>query len=187
MLNVNFPLPAELNKEWVEEDIKSFLCSRNSEDIHFECKAFLHFDWKLKCLIDRNLVENPFHSKKPANSILAYRVIESIIAFANREGGLLLLGVGEAKKNTDLPVFDGVPVKSRSGELNFLITGIESDGIGFLEGQFDEDTYKRELGDILFPKGKASKNILKKEKKRKKIFRSNFRLHTVKIWLSKSS
>ncbi|MCG2741913.1 MAG: ATP-binding protein, partial [Syntrophaceae bacterium] len=100
-MKFSFPLPTE----WSERGICEFLQFHKSEDKHFECKAFLNFDWKLKCDAERcglkALADKPFHSEKPDKSFLAYRVIESIIAFANADGGLLFLGVAEPRP--DLP------------------------------------------------------------------------------------
>lgn len=150
-------MPYQVPKESSEKGIREFLQSRKAEDKHFECKAFLHFDTKLKYDAEKHnfpdLASKPFHSDKPANSFLAYRVIESIIAFANADGGLLLLGVGEPINNV-APADFSIPIIGASGKNHFEVTGIERDGIGFSNECFDDDKYKRELKDILFPKTK---------------------------------
>lgn len=150
-------MPYPVPKEWSEKGIREFLQSRKAEDKHFECKAFLHFDTKLKYDAEKHnfpdLASKPFHSAKPANSFLAYRVIESIIAFANSDGGLLLLGIGEPINNV-APADFSIPIIGASGKNRFDVTGVERDGIGFSNEYFEDDKYKRELKDILFPKAK---------------------------------
>ena len=88
-------IPPPLPTEWTEKGLIDFLSSRSSEDKHFECKTSIHFSWDLKNFTDpqgnKPFTDNPFHSSKPINSYLALRAIESIIAFANAEGGLLFL------------------------------------------------------------------------------------------------
>ncbi|EFK94862.1 hypothetical protein LDC_3129, partial [sediment metagenome] len=160
MDDIKFPLPGDLNAQWTAQDVMDFLGKRRAEDTHFECKAFLHFDWELKCIADKigdkTKAQKPFHSAKPVNSFMAYKVIQAIMGFANAEGGLILLGVAEQKRADGLPAYEeGIPVKSATGDFDFLITGIEPDGIGKVDGRLDEDKFKRELQDILFPKGKG--------------------------------
>jgi len=163
-------MPYLLPKEWSEQGVREFLQSRNAEDKHFECKAFLHFDWKLKCDAEqsalKDLTKNPFHSANPAKSYLVLRVIESILAFANADGGALFLGVAESR--TDLPPIESIPVISRSGDTKFTITGIEQDNIGIINGVFDEDDYKLRLQNLLFPQtGKQHEYTEKRVKKGK--------------------
>ncbi|MBU1965521.1 MAG: hypothetical protein KKD24_06875 [Proteobacteria bacterium] len=159
-MKFSFPLPTE----WSERGICEFLQFRKSEDKHFECKAFLNFDWKLKCDAERcglkALADKPFHSEKPDKSFLAYRVIESIIAFANADGGLLFLGVAEPRP--DLPPIPSIPILSSSGGMNFLITGIEPDGIGCIDGEVNEDEYKRKLQNIIFPQSQKPQEFIEK-------------------------
>ncbi|WP_319587868.1 NACHT domain-containing protein [uncultured Desulfobulbus sp.] len=167
---IAFPLPADVYAPWMEADLRQFLGSRKSEDKHFECKAFLHYapDWEDKCkdLKAKDTEKAPYHSSKPANSILAYRVIESIIAFANAEGGLLLLGVAETKQSHENPGSVSIPVASLIGddtEMHFEITGVEPDRIGLVNGRIDEDNYIRQLQDILFPKVNEKHSYLEKK------------------------
>ena len=159
-MKFSFPLPTE----WSERGIREFLQFRKSEDKHLECKAFLNFDWKLKCDAEsfglKALADKPFHNDKPAKSFLAYRVIESIIAFANADGGLLFLGVAEPR--ADLQPIPSIPILSSSGDMNFLITGIEPDGIGCTDGNVNEDEYKRKLQDILFPPSQKPQQFIEK-------------------------
>ena len=141
-------MPYPSPKEWSEKGIREFLQSRNSEDKHFECKAFLHFDWKLKCEADKinlhDLSARPFHTTNPSKSYLCLRVIESVLAFANAEGGLLFLGVAENSPN--LPPIDAIHISSK-----FIVTGIERDGISLQNDILDEDKYKQQLQNLLFP------------------------------------
>ena len=156
---INFPLPGKLNEQWNEADIRRFLQARRAEDKHFECKAFLHFDWDLKCFGERSgdkgLEQRPYHCKKPTGSILAFKVIETIMAFANTEGGLLLLGVAESGSSQRPFDLSGIPITSSPGDLNFIIAGIERDGVGVTKHGLNEDLYKRQLMDVLFPEKKG--------------------------------
>ena len=163
-------MPGDVHAQWAEADLRRFLGSRTAENKYLECKAFIHYDPELEGLCQdlkvTNLYKLPFHSEKPINSFLAYRVIESIVAFANAEGGLLLLGVAETLRNKDIPGTGSIPIVSSTsagGGLHFEITGIEADGVGFVNGCIDEDQYKRQLQDILFPKDKEKRSYLKKE------------------------
>jgi WD40 repeat protein len=157
-------MPYPLPKEWSEQGIREFLQFRNAEDKHFECKAFLHFDWELKCDAEqsslKDLAEKPFHSTNPAKSYLSLRAIESILAFVNADGGVLFLGVAESR--SDLPPIESIPIISLSGDTKFTVTGIERDGIGILNGVFDEDVYKRKLQDLLFPQSEKQHEYTKK-------------------------
>ena len=156
---ISFPLPADLSQPWTEQQIRAFLKARRAEDLHFECKAFLHFDWELKCLAEKlgqqDLALRPFHSPKAADSIMAYKVIQTIMGFANAKGGLILLGVAEQNRSERLPAYEeGIPVESATGAFDFLVTGIEPDGIGMVDDRINEDEFKRQLQQILFPKSK---------------------------------
>ena len=150
---MKIPLP----DEWTPKGLIEFLSSRSSEDKYFECKASINFSWDLKNFTDHKgnmpFADNPFHSSKPVHSYLALRVIESIMAFANADGGLLLLGVAESRLAKGKPDCEGIKIKNQSGEVNFIINGVEEDQIGYeLNGVFAEDKYIRQLYDILFPK-----------------------------------
>ena len=115
--------------------------------------------WELKCLAEKlgqqDLALAPFHSPKAANSIMAYKVIQAIMGFANAKGGLILLGVAEQNRSERLPAYEeGIPVESATGDFDFLVTGIEPDAIGMVDGRINEDEFKRQLQEILFPKSK---------------------------------
>ncbi len=127
--------------EWSPAGVIRFLQEQTSENKHFECKAFLNWSFDL----------NDFHSSTPRTSYFTLRAIESIIAFANADGGLLFLGVAESRAKDNKPDCDGIPITGKDGRVNFIITGIEKDGIGVKNGIFNEDNYRRELEDILFP------------------------------------
>lgn len=149
---MNFPLP----QEWTQEGLTKFLSSRSSEDKNFECKASINYSWDLKNTTNaqgnKPFANNPFHSSKAINSYLALRAIESIISFANADGGLLLLGVAESRAKHGGSDCDGFKIQNQSGEVSFIIHGIEADRIGYQKGVFNEDKCIRELKDILFPK-----------------------------------
>jgi hypothetical protein len=149
---MDFSIPLE----WTQKGLIDFLSSRTSEDKWLECKAFLLFDPRLQAFTDSNgnkpFANNPFHSKDRVESFWVFRVIESIIAFANAEGGLLLLGVGENRAG-EFENCDGIQIESSKGEQNFIITGVEKDHIGLNNNAvIEDDKYIRTLWEILFPK-----------------------------------
>jgi hypothetical protein len=138
-LQISFPLPADPGEPRTEQHIRDFLKAGRAEDLHFECKAFLHFDWELKCVAESlgqpDVAQRPFHGTRASGSILAYKVIQAIMGFANAGGGLILLGVAEQNRSERLPAYpNGIPAESATGDFDFLATGIEPDGIGMGEG-----------------------------------------------------
>jgi WD40 repeat protein len=151
----------DVPKEWTQDGLTKFLSSRSSEDKYFECKTSIHFSWDLKNSTDpkgnKPFADNPFHSSRPINNYLALRAIESIMAFANADGGLLLLGVAESRVAQGKSDCEGFKIINQSGDVKFIIHGIEEDQIGYqISGILDHDKYIREVTDILFPKIKNS-------------------------------